>query len=85
MIDLVDPQGQLDKWGLIKTTYFGVQELWTRIVYVTTSKRVRWCGYHTITNPEIADRFTVANFILGNCWIRESITECIKQFLIEVH
>uniref|UniRef100_A0A2N9ETX0 Pectinesterase n=1 Tax=Fagus sylvatica TaxID=28930 RepID=A0A2N9ETX0_FAGSY len=34
-----------------------------------TSGRVRWPGYHVITSPAVAGKFTVGNFLAGNSWI----------------
>ncbi|KAG9155407.1 hypothetical protein Leryth_009849 [Lithospermum erythrorhizon] len=35
----------------------------------STTKRVRWRGYHVITSANDASRFTVANLIAGKAWL----------------
>lgn len=35
----------------------------------STAKRVKWKGYHVITNASEASRFTVGTFIAGKAWL----------------
>ncbi|XP_034929739.1 probable pectinesterase/pectinesterase inhibitor 33 [Populus alba] len=35
----------------------------------STKTRVAWKGYHVITSPSVASRFTVRNLIAGNSWL----------------
>ncbi|KAL0382293.1 UNVERIFIED_CONTAM: putative pectinesterase/pectinesterase inhibitor 59 [Sesamum calycinum] len=35
----------------------------------STRNRVKWPGYHVISSPNVANRFTVANLIAGRAWL----------------
>ncbi|KAL8534286.1 hypothetical protein ACS0TY_010335 [Phlomoides rotata] len=35
----------------------------------STTNRVKWPGYHVITSPNVASRFTVANLVAGRAWL----------------
>lgn len=35
----------------------------------STTNRVKWPGYHVLTDPHEANMFSVRNFISGDCWI----------------
>ncbi|XP_027127010.2 pectinesterase 2-like [Coffea arabica] len=66
---LVDPAGWLEWDGnfAFNTLYYG--EYKNSGPGSSTSRRVKWRGYHVITNPTEASRFTVANFIAGRSWL----------------
>ncbi|XP_076948398.1 pectinesterase 2-like [Bidens hawaiensis] len=68
--DLVDPAGWVDSWGYNKTTYYG--EYGNFGPGSPTDQRVKWQGYHVITDPNIAQQFTVVEFIAGNDWLPKS-------------
>ncbi|XP_071736171.1 pectinesterase-like [Rutidosis leptorrhynchoides] len=65
--DLVDPKGWLDSWGYNETCYYG--EYKNDGPGSRTDQRVKWRGYHTMTNPKKAECFTVAKFMSGNKWL----------------
>ncbi|KAI3793089.1 hypothetical protein L1987_35702 [Smallanthus sonchifolius] len=65
--ELVDPQGWLDSWGFNNTAYCGEYKNYGP--GSSTDQRVNWRGYHDITDPNIAEHFTVAEFIAGNRWL----------------
>ncbi|KAI3800102.1 hypothetical protein L1987_35410 [Smallanthus sonchifolius] len=76
--DLVDPQGWLDSWGFNKTAYCGEYKNYGP--GSSTDQRVNWRGYHAITDPNIAEHFTVAKFIAGNRWLPGSGLPYIPGF-----
>ncbi|KAM1336764.1 hypothetical protein ACFX13_041801 [Malus domestica] len=51
----------------LKTLYYG--EYMNEGLGSNLSHRVKWPGYHVITDPSVADQFTVAKFIGGNSWL----------------
>lgn len=67
--DEIDPAG----WSVwsgdfaLKTLYFG--EYMNRGPGAGTSKRVNWTGFHVITDPSEAMKFTVAGLIQGGEWL----------------
>ncbi|GJS62979.1 putative pectinesterase [Tanacetum coccineum] len=65
--DLVDPKGWLDSWGYNKTAYCGEYE--NNGKGASTHKRVQWPNYQVITDPKIAEHFTVVHLISGNRWL----------------
>ncbi|KAA8515474.1 hypothetical protein F0562_018915 [Nyssa sinensis] len=70
--DHIDPTG----WSIwsgdfaLKTLYYG--EYLNRGPGAGTSKRVKWPGYHVITNPAEARKFTVAELIQGGVWLKST-------------
>nr|DAD20561.1 TPA_asm: hypothetical protein HUJ06_022024 [Nelumbo nucifera] len=70
--DHIDPAG----WSIwrgdfvLKTLYYG--EYSNRGTGAGTSKRVSWPGYHAITNPAEARKFTVAELIQGGEWLKSA-------------
>jgi len=69
---LVDPAGWLEWNGnfALNSLYYGeYRNIGPRS---STSRRVKWSGYHVITNASVASQFTVANFIAGQSWLPAS-------------
>ncbi|CAI9103656.1 OLC1v1002180C1 [Oldenlandia corymbosa var. corymbosa] len=66
---LIDPAGWMPWSGnfALNTLYYG--EYANTGPGSSTARRVNWKGYHVITNPAEASRFTVGNFIAGNSWL----------------
>ncbi|KAH7569526.1 hypothetical protein ACOSP7_012973 [Xanthoceras sorbifolium] len=70
--DHVDPAGW-SAWSgdfALKTLYYG--EYLNKGPGAGTSKRVKWPGYHVITDPEEAKKFTVAQLIAGGAWLKST-------------
>ncbi|KAG9454138.1 hypothetical protein H6P81_007042 [Aristolochia fimbriata] len=67
--DHIDPSGWSPWTGdfALKTLYYG--EYSNRGPGAGTSKRVNWPGYHVITNPSEANKFTVREMIQGGAWL----------------
>ncbi|KAK4355276.1 hypothetical protein RND71_024247 [Anisodus tanguticus] len=67
--DLIDPAGWAEWSGdfALKTLYYG--EYMNNGPGAGTSKRVKWPGYHVITDPAVAMLFTVAELIQGGSWL----------------
>ncbi|KAL4575935.1 hypothetical protein LXL04_012022 [Taraxacum kok-saghyz] len=65
--DLVDPRGWMDSWGHNQTIYYGEYKNYGP--GSSTNRRVKWHGYHVITDRKIAEYFTVARLMLGNHWL----------------
>ncbi|KAM0023729.1 putative pectinesterase [Helianthus debilis subsp. tardiflorus] len=76
--DLVDPQGWLDSWGYNQTTYCG--EYKNLGPGSSTDQRVNWPGFQVITDPNIANQFTVAEFINGTQWLPTSGVPFVPGF-----
>lgn len=70
MDTLVSPTGW-SPWGNTnfaqRTLYYG--EYRNSGPGSSTRNRVRWPGYHVITSPTEASRFTVASLLAGNSWL----------------
>lgn len=67
----IDPAGWLewnDKDFALNTLYYG--EYKNRGAGSSTAKRVKWAGYHLITNSLEASNYTVERFISGASWLR---------------
>ncbi|XP_052112808.1 pectinesterase 2 isoform X3 [Arachis duranensis] len=66
---LIDPAGWLEWNGnfALNTLYYG--EYMNTGLGSSTANRVKWGGYHVITNAAEASKFSVANFIAGNSWL----------------
>ena len=54
----------------LKTLYYG--EYMNRGPGAGTSKRVKWPGYHIITSAAEASKFTVAQLIQGDVWLKNT-------------
>lgn len=67
---LVSPLGW-SAWGntdFAQTTcYFGEYE--NTGPGSSTKDRIRWAGYHVITNPNEADQFSVSGLLAGHTWL----------------
>ncbi|KAJ8428196.1 hypothetical protein Cgig2_031473 [Carnegiea gigantea] len=74
LADFINPAGWLPWSGnfALDTLFFA--EFANQGPGADTSKRVRWKGYHVISNPRDALRFTIDPFIQGNEWIPASGT-----------
>ncbi|XP_024028178.1 pectinesterase/pectinesterase inhibitor [Morus notabilis] len=70
--DLIDPAGWFEWDGdfALNTLYYG--EYANRGPGAGTSKRVKWAGYHVITSPDEAQKFTVAELIQGGPWLEST-------------
>lgn len=70
--DHVDPAGWSEWSGdfALKTLYYG--EYMNSGAGAGTSKRVSWAGYHVITDPAVATKFTVKELIQGGDWLGSS-------------
>lgn len=70
--DHIDPSG----WSIwsgdfaLKTLYYG--EYMNRGAGAGTSGRVKWPGYHVISNAAEARKFTVAELIQGGVWLKNT-------------
>ncbi|XP_077243531.1 pectinesterase-like [Tasmannia lanceolata] len=67
--DNINPAGWLAWDGdfALSTLYYG--EYLNRGPGAGTSGRVNWTGYHVITDPNVAQNFTVAALIQGGSWL----------------
>lgn len=54
----------------LSTLYYG--EYMNTGSGAATGGRVKWPGFHVITNPSEASKFTVGNFLAGDSWIPAS-------------
>ena len=71
--DHIDPAGWSvwnDSSYALKTLYYG--EYANRGPGAGVSKRVKWAGYHVITSPAEARKFTVAELIQGGTWLKDT-------------
>ncbi|KAL3364603.1 hypothetical protein AABB24_013398 [Solanum stoloniferum] len=68
----IDPSGWFEWRGdfALKTLYYG--EFMNNGPGAGTSKRVKWPGYHVITDPAKAMPFTVAELIQGGSWLNST-------------
>ncbi|CAK9153133.1 unnamed protein product [Ilex paraguariensis] len=66
---LIDPAGWLPWSGnfALSTLYYG--EYMNTGPGSSTSKRVKWGGYHVITSASEASKFTVGSLIAGSSWL----------------
>ncbi|GKV17602.1 hypothetical protein SLEP1_g28082 [Rubroshorea leprosula] len=68
--NMVNPAGW-SQWGnsnfALDTLYYG--EYGNYGPGASTKRRVRWEGFHVITNPSEASAFTVTNLIAGQSWL----------------
>nr|XP_016465371.1 PREDICTED: probable pectinesterase/pectinesterase inhibitor 33 [Nicotiana tabacum] len=67
---LINPSGWLPWLNsdfAFKTLYYGEHGNWGP--GASTRNRVKWPGYHVITNTNEASKFTVANLIGGRSWL----------------
>jgi pectinesterase len=65
----VDPRGWLEWDGdfALKTLFYG--EYQNEGPGAATAGRVKWPGYHVITDRSVAVQFTVGQFIQGGNWL----------------
>ncbi|GLJ48084.1 hypothetical protein SUGI_1015220 [Cryptomeria japonica] len=67
---LIDPAGWLQWDNMVSdlsTVFYG--EFMNVGAGANTSRRVNWPGYHVISDPAEAEKFSVGKFISGNSWI----------------
>ncbi|KAI3471054.1 hypothetical protein Pfo_027717 [Paulownia fortunei] len=67
---LVSPEG----WSMWEDSNFALSTLYYGEYQNfgpggSTINRVKWPGYHVITSPNVASRFTVASLIAGRAWL----------------
>nr|QIR83174.1 pectin methylesterase 16 [Cunninghamia lanceolata] len=67
--DHIDPAGWLEWDGNFALSTLCYGEYMNRGWGAGTSKRVNWPGFHVITSPREAYKFTVGKFISGRSWI----------------
>ncbi|CAG7909880.1 unnamed protein product [Brassica rapa] len=69
MGDHINPRGWLEWNGpfALDSLYYG--EYMNRGPGSSTGQRVKWPGYHIITSPVEASKFTVGQFIGGSSWL----------------
>ncbi|KAL8531890.1 hypothetical protein ACS0TY_008479 [Phlomoides rotata] len=67
--ELIDPMGWLEWSGDfgLTTLYYG--EYMNSGSGANTSRRVKWPGFHVITNAVEAGKFSAHNFLAGDLWI----------------
>lgn len=70
----IDPAGWAE-WDdqhkdYLKTLYYG--EYMNKGPGAGTSKRVNWPGYHVIKSATEASKFTVAQLIQGDVWLKNT-------------
>lgn len=70
--DFIQPAGWLEWQGTfaLDTLYFA--EYGNRGPGAVTTGRVKWKGFHVITNRNEALQFTAGNFILGSQWLKDT-------------
>ena len=51
----------------LKTLYYG--EYMNIVPGANTAGRVKWPGFHVISSPTKASRFTVSNFLASGSWL----------------
>ncbi|OVA13138.1 Pectinesterase [Macleaya cordata] len=70
--DLIEPEGWSEWNGdyALDTLYYGEYDNWGP--GSNTSNRVTWTGYHVITDPAVAENFTVAELIQGEDWLNST-------------
>lgn len=70
--DHIDPAGwsEWNKDFALKTLYYG--EYLNKGPGSGTSKRVKWPGFHVITCPQEAKKFTVGELIQGGAWLKST-------------
>lgn len=75
---LIDPAGWLPWSGNfgLKTLYYG--EYMNTGSGADTRSRVKWPGYHVITNVMEAEKFSVGNFLAGSSWIPATGVPCVS-------
>jgi len=69
----IDPQGwrRWDDSGFaLRTLFYG--EYQNRGPGAGTAERVKWPGFHVITDPNTAMSFTVARLIQGGSWLKST-------------
>ncbi|KAL9271035.1 putative pectinesterase/pectinesterase inhibitor 6 [Drosera capensis] len=66
---LIAPQGWLPWSGSFALSTLTYAEYMNMGAGGSTSGRVKWPGYHVLTSPLEAGKYTVANFLAGDHWI----------------
>ncbi|KAM7484677.1 hypothetical protein LguiA_000686 [Lonicera macranthoides] len=64
----IDPAGWLPWDGNYESTLYYAEYMNTG-TGASTSRRVKWPGFHVLTSASEAGKFTVGNFLGGNSWI----------------
>ncbi|OVA16177.1 Pectinesterase [Macleaya cordata] len=70
--DLIEPEGWSEWKGdfALDTLYYGEYDNWEP--GANTSSRVTWTGYYVITDPAVAENFSVAELIQGEDWLNST-------------
>ncbi|KAK3033754.1 hypothetical protein RJ639_034196 [Escallonia herrerae] len=81
---LIDPKGWTEWSGdfALSSLYYG--EYMNVGVGASTAKRVKWPGFHVLSNPVEASPFTVQNFIQGESWIHSGDASALGAKLLKV-
>ncbi|KAL2245347.1 UNVERIFIED_CONTAM: Pectinesterase 1 [Sesamum indicum] len=75
--DLIDPAGWSEWAGRpVDKLYYG--EYRNLGPGSDTSRRVNWTGYHVITDPAEAEKFTVRELIQGDEWLDSTVVDYIE-------
>lgn len=72
LADFIQPAGWMPWAGTFALDTLNYGEFANRGPGADTSRRVRWKGYHVITNKDEAMRYTVGPFIQGQLWLPSS-------------
>ncbi|KAI6694627.1 hypothetical protein NL676_022337 [Syzygium grande] len=70
--DPIDPAGWLEYNGMVGLNMLYYGEYQNRGPGSNTSGRVKWAGYHVISNSTVARQFTVDSFIQGSQWLNNT-------------
>ncbi|KAK9664888.1 hypothetical protein RND81_14G075100 [Saponaria officinalis] len=74
LADFIQPAGWMPWAGTFALDTLYYAEFGNRGPGAVTSQRVRWKGYHVLTNKNDVVRFTVNPFIQGHMWIKNTGT-----------
>lgn len=66
---LIDPKGWTEWRGSYALSTLFYAEYMNTGIGATTAQRVKWPGFHVLSNQEEASPFAVSNFIQGGSWI----------------
>ena len=69
LADFIQPAGWMPWAGTFALDTLNYGEFGNRGPGADTSRRVRWKGYHVVTNRDEAMRFTIGPFIQGQNWL----------------
>lgn len=80
MGSLIRPEGWLEWQGdfALSTLYYAEYMNFGRGAWL--SRRVKWTGYHPVTDPMEAKNYTVGQFIDDNLWLPGTCNICKVHF-----